>query len=339
MVGTGDWASPGPLLPAESGAPPSTGAVASSIPATLTEAPLLPPPNFSPGIIPLRPLGVGEILDGSFAAVRRHPGPMFLLSVLIAGLGGAIASIVTLNAVANTSNGNQGTAALGALSATLNQTFQPTVIAASVLNRFLAGILTGLVVLIVSDAVMGRPATLASTWTRVRPRFPTLCAVSAISAIVVTAGFLVLAIPGIFLGTVWVFTSAVVVLEGCGVRAAFRRSWQLAIGAFWRLLGVRTLSAVIVSVVALLLSLPFLIAFGVTALGHLSATDGGQAGTLATVLITIGQALAATVTAPIASGIAALLYIDRRIRAEALDVSLAAAVRADVSAAQRAGAG
>ena len=35
-------------------------------PATAAAAP-------KPGVIPLRPLGLGEILDGSFATIRRNP--------------------------------------------------------------------------------------------------------------------------------------------------------------------------------------------------------------------------------------------------------------------------
>src|SRR3954468_24972311 len=38
-------------------------------------APYAPPPPPRPGIVPLPPLGVGEILDGAFAAIRRYPKP------------------------------------------------------------------------------------------------------------------------------------------------------------------------------------------------------------------------------------------------------------------------
>jgi hypothetical protein len=36
-----------------------------------------------PGIIPLRPLGVGEILDGAFAVVRRYPAATLGLSAAV----------------------------------------------------------------------------------------------------------------------------------------------------------------------------------------------------------------------------------------------------------------
>ena len=38
------------------------------------------------GVIPLRPLGVGEILDGAVTTIRRNPGPMLGLSAIVAVL-------------------------------------------------------------------------------------------------------------------------------------------------------------------------------------------------------------------------------------------------------------
>src|ERR671918_262293 len=43
-----------------------------------------PPAAVKPGVIPLRPLGVGEILDGAVTTIRRNPGPMLGLSAIVA---------------------------------------------------------------------------------------------------------------------------------------------------------------------------------------------------------------------------------------------------------------
>ena len=43
------------------------------------------------------------------------------------------------------------------------------------------------------------------------------------------------------------------------------------------------------------------------------------------VMSAIGGGIAATLVAPFTAGVRALLYVDRRIRAEGLDVSLSAA--------------
>ena len=53
--------------------------------------------------------------------------------------------------------------------------------------------------------------------------------------------------------------------------------------------------------------------------------DTAGATTTALVLTQIGGGVAQTVTSPFTSGVRALLYVDRRMRAEGLDVALAAA--------------
>ena len=45
-----------------------------------------PPPPPKPGIIALRPLGVGEILDGAISAIRGYPRMMLGLSAVVAAI-------------------------------------------------------------------------------------------------------------------------------------------------------------------------------------------------------------------------------------------------------------
>src|SRR5437588_7746932 len=42
------------------------------------------PPEVKPGVVPLRPLGVGEILDGAISCMRSYPRPMLGLSAIVA---------------------------------------------------------------------------------------------------------------------------------------------------------------------------------------------------------------------------------------------------------------
>ncbi|MFW5899334.1 MAG: hypothetical protein ACOCUN_02570, partial [Jiangellaceae bacterium] len=56
-------------------------------------------PSVKPGVIPLRPLGVGEILDGAVTTIRRNPGPMLGLLAIVAvitQLVGLVANAVVL---------------------------------------------------------------------------------------------------------------------------------------------------------------------------------------------------------------------------------------------------
>ncbi|HEY5554096.1 MAG TPA: hypothetical protein VIK43_04110, partial [Cellulomonas sp.] len=53
------------------------------------------PPALQPGIVPLRPLGLGEILDGSFRAIRANPRVMFGLSAAVVAVVVAIQAVLT----------------------------------------------------------------------------------------------------------------------------------------------------------------------------------------------------------------------------------------------------
>ena len=52
------------------------------------------PPALQPGIIPLRPLGMGEIYDGAFRAVRANPRVMFGLAALVVTLAVTLQSVI-----------------------------------------------------------------------------------------------------------------------------------------------------------------------------------------------------------------------------------------------------
>src|SRR5262245_47192942 len=54
-----------------------------------------PPPGAAsgygkPGVIPLRPLSVGEILDGAVTTMRRHPALVFGIAALVAVISAAL---------------------------------------------------------------------------------------------------------------------------------------------------------------------------------------------------------------------------------------------------------
>ena len=57
-------------------------------------------PRFSeaapkPGVIPLRPLGVGEILDGAFASIRRNPKAILGLAAVVMTISAVISATIT----------------------------------------------------------------------------------------------------------------------------------------------------------------------------------------------------------------------------------------------------
>jgi hypothetical protein len=109
-----------------------------------------------------------------------------------------------------------------------------------------------------------------------------------------------------------------IVLERLPVFDAITRSFALVRNGFWRVLGIRLLGALVVSIVGGAISAPFTIVGEILLMGS-SSTNGLLIGTT---LSSIGGAISQIVTAPFVAGVVVLLYTDRRIRAEAFDLVL-----------------
>ncbi len=355
------WSAPGAPPPAWGAPPPSSGQPPAygqpptyGAPPAYGQAPPAwgAPPGWGgpvpgapqPGVVPLRPLGLGELLDGSVAVVRRYPRPTLGISVVVAVvttlLGIGLLSLLPRGALstATTVDGFDG-AQLGAVVAGGSGTLVITALAGIVLS--------GIITVVVGKAVLGQPLTTAEAWHAVRPLVPRLVllavvtgllvAVSAVGGVLLAAlayavagaPSLVLGIPlGIagLVGAVYVYirlalAAPAMVLEKVRLREALRRSGVLTRRSWWRVLGVLVLAAVIAGVVGQVLQLPFAAAGGAGSV----FTVGAEVSLRALVLAQIGTGLAQVLTGPFNSGVRALLYIDRRMRAEGLDVALAAA--------------
>jgi hypothetical protein len=209
-------------------------------------------------------------------------------------------------------------------------TYLPTLTAA-----LASVILTGFLAYVVGQAVMGRKVSASETWEGSRGRLLRVVAaalltglVELLAAGVLVAGPIVLLILTIlaaiaallFLWTRFGFATAAIVLERLGVMAGIRRSWALTSGTpFWRVLGIRLLTAIIVGFASNVLTFPIsmLSALAVIGTGNQSAILVWQ-----TVIAGLSGVITGAITTPFTAGVDALLYIDQRIRREALDVAL-----------------
>lgn len=300
------------------------------------------------GVVPLRPLGLGELLDGAVAVVRGYPRPVFALGAVVAAAGALLELLVVLNLLRPVLTGASGPGALTVSSEELAGAFGGT----GVTGLFsTAGglLLAGLVAPAVSRGTLAQPLTLRESWAQLRPRLWPLVAVSVLVPLAVVlpfvAGVLItvaavaalggagglvglVAVPaglvlGIYLYVRWSFAPVCVVLERQGVRAALARSGVLVRHSWWRVVGILLLTSLIASTVALVLQGPFLLLTG-NPLDLLSGADTSSAGL---VLTSLGGMVAAMVVGPFVAAVRGLLYVDRRMRAEGLDVALAAAYR------------
>ena len=101
-----------------------------------------------------------------------------------------------------------------------------------------------------------------------------------------------------------------------------RRSWALVQGAGWRTFGIYLLGSILAAVVSSVLAIPFAVLGAVTSF---SSIQNGQLPLTYTLSPSLATLVSTTIVLPFTSGIVSLLYIDRRIRREALDIELARA--------------
>jgi hypothetical protein len=353
MTATGDFPAPGPQ-----DREPPPGSSPSWLPPTRppTGAPQQPPPYprqppmpsvpmfmaHKPGIVPLRPLLLGDILEGSIRAIRFNPKSMvglsavvlaiFLVPSVALGLGTTHLATTALDRL------GPGAEALATYPPLLLQTLSTT---------FATAILSGLLVQVVGQAVLGRKPDIATTWRATRGRVPSLLALMLLSGLFTMLSMTLLMGPGVlllvnqdtgaglgllFIGllafvvlAVWFSTkislaAPAIVLEGHHVIAGLRRSFALTKGAFWRILGITLLAGLLAGLAGWVLGWPFQVA----GLGLMLATGMGSesAQMISTFVSHLSALLTGAITTPFVAAVTGLLYIDRRMRVEALDVVL-----------------
>ncbi|WP_433252375.1 hypothetical protein ACQPYK_07705 [Streptosporangium sp. CA-135522] len=305
-----------------------------------------PPPAMRPGIIPLRPLGLGDILDGAIKLIRSNPKTILGMSAIAAALGAipvAVGQAILL--------GRAGTALddpelLRSREIDVLAQYGGTLVSYAV-QFIVVTVLTGVLTRILGRAVFGGKMTVGEAWRLTRNRVPTLFGLvlagmvfmlvplALVVAIIVGLGaagaglgtivlLSVLAVVAfvaysLFVTTRLALAASVAVLERRGVVASLRRSWSLVSGGFWRTLGILLLTQIIAGLVATVLSLPFTFA-GTFAGMFGEGSTGSQIA--AAILIAVGGTIGAMITYPFQAGVNGLLYADRRMRAEAFDLVL-----------------
>ncbi|UBU14729.1 glycerophosphoryl diester phosphodiesterase membrane domain-containing protein [Nonomuraea gerenzanensis] len=315
----------------------------------------MPPPALRPGIIPLRPLGLGDILDGTIKLIRSNPKAVLGLSAvaaLLASVPLAIGQAFLLDAMPSPLDDPESFASaegdLYSVSGIVGQ-YAGTLISYAI-SFVVVTLLTGVLTRILGRAVFGGNITAGEAWQLVKGRVPALFGVVGMMAAIMVVPLIVFAllmvaiamnasgaaslgwIAGLtilfivvylayylFFRTRFAFAAPAVVLEGRGPVEAMRRSWHLVSGDFWRVFGIMLLTSVLVGLVASLLTMPFTLAgtlFGMFGASSLATTI------VTAVLIAIGGTLGSMFTYPFEAGVAGLLYADRRMRSEAFDLVL-----------------
>jgi hypothetical protein len=276
----------------------------------------------------MRPLSVGDILDGTFTTIRRNPKATIGLAAVLVTIQQLLVTGLTVltDGLPTSADLNGGVFDAGALSAQLIGGIGGLV--GTLLSAVVGAVLTGMMIVVVSEDVLGRRVTVGEVWSRIRPRIWALLVAAAIAGLVPYLGLLFFALPGIILWSAWSVTTPALVLERLGPFRAMGRSWQLvwpAIALVWM---VRALSVVIAWLIRQIVQLPFGVAGALLA----AAVADERAPLVIVACIAVGTIAADTLALPFLAGVLALIYLDRRIRAEGLDLVLRRQQRSSPSA-------
>jgi hypothetical protein len=310
-----------------------------------------------PGVIPLRPLGVGEILDGAISTIRAKPRLMLGLSAFVAVLTQIVTvpiSWILLHDAGDrafsfgSSNGTQSAQDVAVTVSSLVASATQTCI-----TLVATLLLTGVLTVVLSRAVLGQEIDAKQAWEQARPRLLRLFGVTVLVFVIVAVSGVVLLGPGIVLALVgapdvaiglalvvgvplffcfalylyvaFALAPAIVVLEKQPVVASLRRSRRLVKGAWWRTFGILLLVNIIAGIVGNIFSGIFLFAAYIAG-GAGTGFDHFNPYTLAPLIISgVGAVIGAAITWPFTAVASALIYIDRRMRREGLDLELSRA--------------
>ncbi|MEO7261361.1 MAG: hypothetical protein ABI047_08925 [Jatrophihabitantaceae bacterium] len=287
-----------------------------------------------PGCIPLRPLDVGEILGGALEAIRRNARTVLGLSAAAAVLQAVIALIVQRyvnlqgGRAIDQSDPDNPQVHWDLLAKVLGST-----VGLSLLGSIFAAVLTGMIVVVVTEDVVGRTASLELVWSKVRSRIWRLILLSLLVGLLSALGLVFCLAPGIWLWGIWAVAVPALIIENHGIFKALRRSQNLVRGTFWRVWGIRALGFGITLALGGVLSAMVGVVAGAVTGDQPTGLLGTGEGSLswAYLLISaIGTALVVTLTAPFQASLDSMLYVDLRMRKEQLALDLqqaAAAVR------------
>jgi hypothetical protein len=310
--------------------------------------PGMPGAAHRPGAIPLRPLVLGDILDGAFKIIRYNPKATIGAALLVSAVA------MTLPLVVGIVTGSTGGLTLDANSnglsdsqvASLVATFGSLLIA-SQLQAVGLLFVSGMIAHVTSAAAVGRRLTMGEAWAATagkRWRLFAMAVLLGLGVLVVTAvvvGIVVLValtsslgatvLIGIVLGAAWLVGNIMfwvrvralavpaLMLEQVGVMGALGRSVRLSRNQFWRLLGILMLVSLIVGFAGGMLRAPFSVGGQVLLTGN---NDTGS-GLVAYLLLTgFGTVVSSAILQPFQAAVYALLYVDQRMRKEAYDVEL-----------------
>ena len=260
------------------------------------------------------PMSVGEILDRSFILYRRHFARFLAIVAIIHVPMGLIGLLALAQLVGNlmrvTASGDlemsPDHADPGAVFA-----FSGATMAASSLVTAIQGLCQAALVHSVSEAYLGREASVRAAYRFVLPRTGWVILAALISSLAYGFGLCFCLVPGLFVYILFSLVMPVLVIEGLNAFESIGRSARFVTGNFGKATSVAGAAGLIYWVIVLFFS-------GLARLGaYLVHETSGLAAMVVNQIVTMLGPLLAT---PVVAVPTILFYYDLRIRREGFDL-------------------
>jgi MFS family permease len=305
-----------------------------------------------PGVVPLRPLMFGEIMDGAFKTIRRNPKAMLGAGLVAQALGGMIAGVVPLVTPAPDASAEAWLANLSPSEATsLFAGVAGGFMLFGLVTVFISVVMQGAMVVPVARSILNRQTGFRQMWLLARGRAWALVRLAGIGVAAVLLGGALIALATVLLansmGTgslvivlplflafiaaiIWVSVKltvapAVIVVEDVGALDGIRRSWAVTRRSWWRVFGIVLVVSLLVGIIGQIVLIPLTLLTGLltTVAGPQDPTS--QAAALQ-VVVGVATAIVSAAVGAVAfafqTSVMALLYMDLRMRNDGLDIAL-----------------
>ncbi len=260
----------------------------------------------------LRPLGLGETLDAAIKLYRNNAVilwkivavvivPLYVLQFIIRRVS-LPGDVFLQNGTLYTHTG--GTSAAGTVA----------LLAISILGLLGELVVTGAIFKLQLDAIMDRPHDLRESYEFARHKVWSLLWLGILSTVLIAIGFVLLVIPGIWLMVAICVAVPALMLEGVKGFGAMKRSMKLVDGRWWATFGRLIVAFILYGIVVAI--------FGAIA----SAITNSMTNVTLFLLINVAiTAIGVILLSPFVAAVINWIYIDLRVRKEALDIEMLAA--------------
>jgi hypothetical protein len=252
---------------------------------------------------PLRP---GEILGTSFDLYRRRWRTLLAIAAV-----SAVPLAATLSLKEQCHRGGSCQLLVFSRVLLVSPSSWPAGAASGVLlviiGQSAVSLVAGTILSAVATELAGAAASFRQSFRFGLARFGSLLLVSTLVCLAMLAGFIVLVIPGIFIGVQLAVSLPVLVVEGRRGSQALSRSWSLVSGQWWHSFGTIVLAWLLLGIVSTV----------IRGIVHAITVRLGTAGW---VVQALPVAVATMLLLPYGAAVMVQLYIDLRARKETLTV-------------------